>query len=203
LLIAVFGVGSSRAQDQNPSPIQPSGTTLSIFPDPHAPPMSEDRWQTLEAAIRTELGAPETRSLVAAKILRGDRIRPGLEVENPVTVFLHGDCQTTPPSHFALSSQASNTLGWVIEIDGKIDPFIHVDCQRIGQILWTRGNFRRYDQRNQLMADAIARVVLHEWIHIATQNPGHSRHGLAKASFSVEDLAPTRQTGITRIRPGD
>jgi len=33
-------------------------------------------------------------------------------------------------------------------------------------------------------------VILHEWIHIATQNPGHSSHGLAKARFGVNDLAP-------------
>ena len=40
------------------------------------------------------------------------------------------------------------------------------------------------------MAHAVARVILHEWIHIATQNSGHSSYGLTKARFGVDDLAP-------------
>jgi hypothetical protein len=37
-------------------------------------------------------------------------------------------------------------------------------------------------------AVAIARVILHEWIHIATQSPGHAPDGLGKAAFRPRDL---------------
>jgi len=41
---------------------------------------------------------------------------------------------------------------------------------------------------DQVMSEAVARVIVHEWVHIATQNPGHAREGVAKSSFSVFDL---------------
>jgi hypothetical protein len=44
------------------------------------------------------------------------------------------------------------------------------------------------DERNRMMAVAIARVILHEWMHIATQSSHHSEHGLTKAHFGVADL---------------
>jgi hypothetical protein len=31
-------------------------------------------------------------------------------------------------------------------------------------------------------------VIVHEWVHVATQNPGHAREGVAKSSFDVLDL---------------
>jgi hypothetical protein len=38
------------------------------------------------------------------------------------------------------------------------------------------------------MAQAIAHVLIHEWIHIATQRPSHDAQGLTKASISVNEL---------------
>jgi hypothetical protein len=194
-------VGASQGDAKEtgqPSARRPE-TTLAIFPDPKGKPMPEELWQALVAAIRAELNSnrPEIRaiadprSLLETQILRGDKIAPGLEVADPIPVFLHGDCETAPRPHFSAWDQPerSDALGWVIETHGHIEPFIHVDCKRIGQMLWTRGNFCDRNQRDRLMAEAVARVILHEWIHIATQNPGHSSHGLSKANFGINDLA--------------
>jgi hypothetical protein len=208
MLSLTLALGCVHACAQDGAASRAASVTLAVFSDPHTVPMANERWLALETAIRAESQRPEARGLGAAEILRGDRIVPGLTVGNPVTVYLHGDCQTAPPSHFAPPAAISNTLGWVVEKDGRIQPFIHVDCRRIGQMLWMRGNFCDGPGRERLMADAVARVIVHEWIHIATQNAGHARNGVAKAHFGVEDLAPsvrgeTLGSGGTAARAGD
>jgi hypothetical protein len=79
-------------------------------------------------------------------------------------------------------------LGWVRLNHGHIEHFIHVECTRLAQTLASQTYGLDRDQQDRLMARAIARVILHEWIHIATQNSGHARDGLAKAAFSPRDL---------------
>ncbi len=177
LLAHVFSA-TARAQAPTPSAV------LAIFSDR---PMSDEFWPIIVSALREELasGASETRFLPAVRILRGDRIAPGLNVDNPITIYLHGDCARG----FSLG-QTSNleALGWVRLNHGHIERFIHVECTRLGQTLASQTYGLARDQQDKLMARAIARVILHEWIHIATQNPGHAQDGLAKATFGPRDL---------------
>jgi hypothetical protein len=186
-----------------------ANTVLAIFSDR---PMSNEFWPIIVGALREELasGAPETRFLsgqtadsdpsadAPVQILRGDSIAPGLNVDNPITIYLHGDC-VVPPRSFSLGQPSSSgALGWVRLNHGHIEHFIHVECTRLGQTLATQTYGLDRDQRNRLMAVAIARVILHEWIHIATQNPGHARDGLAKAVFGPQDLISER-CQLTRV----
>jgi hypothetical protein len=43
------------------------------------------------------------------------------------------------------------------------------------------------------MAHAIAHVLIHEWIHVATQSSSHSAHGITRASLSVRELIASPQ----------
>lgn len=214
-LLLIASVNSVAAQ----SPISEPGSdyavktqaTLAVFTDRKARPMTDQQWSALVAALGEELASnsPEIQRLkraafgisaqiansgasVQIDILRGDQISPGLTVENPVTVFLHGDCTIFPhpPRVLFENVLVSGPLGWVMRDHGHIEPFVHVECSPLAQMLATKayGHDRKY--RDQLLATAIARVVLHEWIHIATQSPHHSRDGLAKAQFSPADLVP-------------
>jgi len=139
-----------------------------------------------QSAASSESLQPE----VPLQILRGDKIVSGILVDKFIAVYLVGECKVTPtpqldPFHPVTISGA---LGWVNVTDGQIQPFIHVDCKRIGQMLGLHAMGLSVDQRQRQMANAIARVILHEWIHIATQNPHHAKHGIAKAEFSINDL---------------
>jgi hypothetical protein len=159
--------------------------------------MSDEFWPIIVSTLREELasGAPETRFFPgqtagadpAVQILRGDRIAPGLNADNPITIYLHGDCVVLPSFSFGRPSSEA-ALGWVRLNHGHIEHFIHVECTRLAQTLASQTHGLDRDQRDRLMARAIARVILHEWIHIATQNPGHARDGLAKAAFGPRDL---------------
>src|SRR5579863_8997671 len=79
-------------------------------------------------------------------------------------------------------------LGWVWRVRGRIEPFIHVDCTQIAQELGPVALGMDRNRRDTVMGEAMARVILHEWIHVATQNPKHARDGVAKARFDLVDL---------------
>ncbi len=223
-LLLIASVNSVAAQ----SPISEPGSdyavktqaTLAVFTDRKARPMTDQQWTALVAALGEELASSsaEIRGLkqdavgissqssksgssAQIQILRGDRITPGQSIENPVTVFLHGDCTILPhpPRVLFEDGQISGPLGWVRRNHGHIEPFVHVECGPLAQMLATRayGHDRKY--RDQLLAIAIARVILHEWIHIATQSPLHSRDGLAKAQFNSADLAPVAIPSATQF----
>jgi hypothetical protein len=189
-----------QAQAPNSASAPAANAVLAIFSDR---PMSNEFWPILVTALREELasGAPETRVLPgqtvgaarssdpAVQILRGDRIAPGFIADNPITIYLHGNCGIPTPRLFSPGQPSiSGALGWVRSNHGQIEHFIHVECTRLAQMLATQAYGFDRDQRNGLMALAIARVILHEWIHIATQNPGHTRDGLGKAAFRPRDL---------------
>jgi hypothetical protein len=181
-----------------PAPAPAANAVLAIFSDR---PISNEFWPITVSALREELasGAPETRFLPgqaagvdpnagpAVQILRGDSIAPGLNADDPITIYLHGDCVVLRSFSVGRPS-SSGPLGWVRLNHGHIEHFIHVECARLAQTLASQTYGLDRDQQDRLMARAIARVILHEWIHIATQNPGHARDGLAKATFSPRDL---------------
>lgn len=195
-------------------------TTLVIFAD-HA--MPDALWPALVEALREELdsGSPETRVLLASgegvdqqvRIIRGDMIGGvGLIGGKSITVVLHGECTTTPRPRSIVVDEtltlAIGELGWVRSSHGHIGPFAHVECSSIGMILSTEAFGLNHDGRIRLMAGAIARVILHEWIHVVTQSSHHAAHGLAKAQFGVADLVahPTVQRSVSlhdeRLDPG-
>jgi hypothetical protein len=199
-LLAQVCLPTAQGQAPNSTSAPAPNAVLAIFSDR---PMSNEFWPILVTALRDELasGASETRVLPgrtvgaarssdpAVQILRGDRIAPGLNADNPLTIYLHGDCVIPPPRSFSLGKPSiAGALGWVRRNRGQIEHFIHVECTRLAQMLATQAYGLDRDQRNGLMAVAIARVILHEWIHIATQNPGHARDGLGKAAFRPSDL---------------
>ena len=179
--------------------------------------MPDGLWPALVDALREELDSdsPETRILIGepagqasgptagpdsdkemghqVQIVPGDMIGfDGLIVNQSVTIYLHGECKINPrPRPILLHDTVVLTpgaLGWVQIDHGHIASFAHVDCNHLGEMLATQAFGLNRDGSNRLMAVAIARVILHEWIHIATQSPHHSERGLAKAQFAVADL---------------
>jgi hypothetical protein len=199
---------SSAAQAQHQDQQHPSATLVIFSANPRQLPISNALWTALTDAIHKELasGTPEIQALVGPastqstpadissgiQILRGDKIVPGIAVGNPITIFLDGDCLTDPATRPFFRKQLANpgTLGWVKLDHGHIDPFAHVECDHLAQLLHSQTLGLNPPAVNLLMAFAIARVLLHEWIHIATQCPDHARHGLGRAEFSATDLIP-------------
>jgi hypothetical protein len=171
-------------------------TTLVIFSDRR---MEDREWRTLFEKVRASVSeaAAETPAIAGTpEMIRGDAMQPGLQLDAVVVVFLHGDCDLEPlPRRTAFGVP----LGWVRQVDGRIEPFVHVDCTRIGQVLGQQAQGLDRDRRDALMGGAIARVILHEWIHIATQSSTHAEHGISRAQFGVADLMAASGQSVARL----
>ena len=158
-------------------------TTLVIFAERN---MRDAEWSALFDALkrgaRSESAA--VPALAGSELLRGDAIKSGIAVSQPISVYLHGTCSLAPMAR----SASLKALGWVWRVHGRIEPFIHVDCTEIALELGPVALGMDRNRRDMVMGEALARVILHEWIHVATQNPGHAKDGVAKARFDLVDL---------------
>jgi hypothetical protein len=154
--------------------------TLVVFAER---PMSDVQWTALSTALRREI-ADEPQLKAGAELLRGETMPRGLEVTNPISIYLHGECDLI----VVPQPRPLGALGWVRRVHGEIEPFVHVDCGKIAQELGPVAFGMSSNRRQVVMGEAVARVIAHEWIHIATQNPGHTEDGVAKSSFGILDL---------------
>ena len=159
--------------------------TLVVFADKRLP---DDQWAALSAALHRGFDEVALDSRFGGfDVVRGETLVPGIQFEAPISIFVHGDCRVLPqPGPHALGG----ALGWVLRDRGQIQPFIHVDCARIAAVLGSHALGRDQAGRNSVIAEAISRVILHEWVHIATQNPAHTHDGIEKRAFSAQDLLP-------------
>jgi len=165
-------------------------TSMIIFAD-H--PLSAGQWSSLSTAIRRELASSqaETQSINPnVEFIRGDSFVTGMQFDSPISVFLHGNCNPPlqPPGRYP----ARTPLGWVWRRQGTIEPFVNVDCTSIGQVMEPSIYWLHEDDRTSAMSEAIGRVIVHEWIHIATQSPAHTRNSISKAQVGVNYLIPDR-----------
>jgi len=198
-IVASHWIGGSACAQNSASAISGLGalrTTIVIFSDRR---MEDREWAALFDALRRNVveAAAESHAIaVMPELVRGDAMKPGLGVDSAIVVFLHGDCDLEPlPRRTAFGVP----LGWVHEQHGRIEPFAHVDCTRIGQVLGGQALRVSRDRRNSIMAGAIARVILHEWIHIATQCSAHAEQGIEKAQFGVADLMDGDDQPMARL----
>jgi hypothetical protein len=177
-------------------------TTVVFFPD-H--PMTDTQWSSLFNRIQSEFQtyttASETRPLADKEtaprldLIRGDRIHSGLVVDSAISVYLHGNCtsRSALPSHLAPPALHPGALGWVELAHHQIAPFIHIDCALITRLLSSSSQGLAADFSDSA-AIAIARVFLHEWRHVSTQDAHHTHTGIAKSSFTADDLFGHAQT---------
>jgi hypothetical protein len=159
-------------------------TTFIVFADHH---LDDDQWAAFVAELRRSQKDPATRISTLPgdfEVLRGEDVVPGIRVENGISVFLHGDFTLLPGKR----QWVTGALGWVPVANGRIQPFIHVECSRIAEMLGPLVLGMHRDRRNSVMAEAVVRVLIHEWIHVATQTVRHTKEGITKSSFTAADL---------------
>jgi hypothetical protein len=154
--------------------------------------ISEDLWPDLLQSLRADLAAGSgefTNGLVLDQnptFFRGnDDLAVGIDFSKVIEVKLLGRCDVLPQAD---RPSLSGPLGWVLQVSGEIQPFIFVDCTRIAQVLRSTAVGLDKQGRRREMTQAIAHVVIHEWIHVATQNPSHGARGITKQFLSVGEL---------------
>jgi len=153
--------------------------------------ISDDLWPDLLQSFHADLAAgigeaPNGFALPQnPAFFRGNDRAMEINFSRVIVVKLLGRCDVLPQSSH---SSLDGPLGWVLMVSGTIQPYIFVDCARIAQALRaTSVGLNKYESRHEI-AQAIAHVVIHEWIHIATQCPAHGAHGITKQFLSPAEL---------------
>jgi len=149
-------------------------------------------WPPFFAALHHELAQANPANQLPASarlIVAGDQsVDPG--VSNVIVVHLEGRCDQPRQAWRPLAPGAA--LGWVYKSPGRIQPriqpFVFVDCARIAQLLDPVTLGMSDDLRVEAMDTAIARVLLHEWIHISLQTADHTEHGIRQPRLTARDL---------------
>ena len=196
LLTTIWIIGSAYPQA---AVVATPRVTFVVFADRH---MADDQWSALFRSLRQDFAdlAVETHSLPAnVDLVRGSEVKPGIQVELAVSVYLHGDCAILPQ---AGPHVVRGALGWVLRDHGQIQPFIHVDCARIGEIVGQHAMGMSPERRSEAIAKAISRVIMHEWIHVATGSAAHASEGISKGSFGFADLVPDEVRGAGQAGRG-
>jgi hypothetical protein len=188
---------ANKAFAESPMP-HTSHTTMVIFTD-H--PMEDDQWSALvrelhRADVRLEMAARELGG--GLEVLRGRDVAMGVNVDQIISVSVIGDCTLMPGPRRTVTG----ALGWVKKVDGEIQPFIKVSCERIVEMLQGIALGMNRERKDAVMAEAMARVIAHEWIHIATQKTSHEKSGVMESQFLVSDLLTDDDPAYPRKRVG-
>ncbi len=169
-----------------PSQAQEPETTIVFYAQPK---VSEDLWPVLFQVLRADLadGEGESNRFVLdqqATFVRGTDDLRGVVFSRIISVKLLGRCDVLPQA----GHRSSGPLGWVPLVSGTIQPFISIDCTRIAEVLRPAAARLSKPDREYMMDQAIAHVLIHEWSHIATQSAHHTSHGISQAYLSLNDL---------------
>jgi hypothetical protein len=174
---------------------QQSSTAIVFYAQPQ---VSEDMWPSLFQIVRADLasGAGESANGVALDkdpiLVRGDEDLGGILFSHIISVKLLGRCDVLPQTN---RPGVTGPLGWVPLVSGEIQPYVFIDCTRIAQVLRPAIAGLNREDRRYAMMQAIAHVLIHEWIHIATQSDAHGRRGIMQAYLSANQLIAGPKNG--------
>jgi hypothetical protein len=159
----------------------PSTAVLLKFSEP----VPEGFWQTLKADLeRQEIPSLMRESPIW---LKQEEFYPGMDFPEIVQVRLEGDCSSGEQHTHGVTP---GPLGWVFQVEGRIQPFVFVDCNRITKTLEGELRGKTSSERREKLARAISRVIAHELIHIGTQD---ARHREQKPYLSSRELVEDRE----------
>ena len=153
--------------------------------------VTDQLWPVLFQSWRADLAAGDDDSSSGVLldqnptlILRRNFV-PETSFDSILRVKVLGRCDLISRTHQAFPDRP---LGWVPMISGQNQPFISIDCARLSELLGPKAFGLDKKECRRAMAQAIAHVLIHEWIHIAMQRPSHDSQGIMKASISVKTL---------------
>jgi hypothetical protein len=179
---------------------QDSHSALVFYADRDVSPVL---WPSLFSAIREDLadedfGAAGRTFDHNPRLMRSSDLFVGEEFNGVVEVKLLGRCDVPQQAYRPLRP---GPLGWVLRVKGQIQPYIYIDCTRMAQTLNATTLGMSGEQRQRAMSQAISHVLVHEWIHITTQNSGHTAHGITEAQLTPKRLVTSPDQSRVATEP--
>jgi hypothetical protein len=108
-----------------------------------------------------------------------------------VVVDLEGDC-TIPFHREAVPAPDGSPLASTAAADNQLLPFVTVSCSTLAALMRPFIADQPEAFREFAFGRALGRVLAHELYHIVTRSADHLDSGVAKASFSANDLLKNR-----------
>jgi hypothetical protein len=118
---------------------------------------------------------------------------------------LHGTCGMPAGNYRLERSVASGaSLAETAVSSGVVLPFSHINCAVLTRLIGPVLADEVRAQRDYFYGRAMARIAAHELYHVMMGTRAHSHEGVAKASFSVNDLLDERfdfdRIALARLR---
>lgn len=108
--------------------------------------------------------------------------------EHLVIAEMRGLCVAQFSSAAARPLSASLPLAYSSVVDGKVLPFIWIDCSALNRFLAPAASNQSKTEQDYLYGRSMARLLAHELYHVLAQTDEHAPAGIAKARFSTADL---------------
>jgi hypothetical protein len=107
-------------------------------------------------------------------------------VRELVVAKFHGTC--APGNAQQTNFRNRTVLGWTHMVDDEVLPFTNVECDKLsGFIRWPMERTHPME-REWLFGRAMGRVLAHELYHVLSRSKDHVAEGIAKQSYSEQDL---------------
>src|SRR5208282_1407546 len=132
-------------------------------------------------ALQSEFEQSKAPELLGGSVvwMTRDQFHEGMEFRLIYEIKLRGDCKLDAPSDNQVAT--GTPLGWVFMVNGHIQPFVYVDCDRLVQMLYRELRNKPIAECRRILARAISRIIVHEMTHIVTQSPRHAKSGLQRS----------------------
>jgi len=139
------------------------------------------------AAVRQEFRHETERVMAAAGVdliwrnLRDSRAQESFD--RLVVIRFRGECAVPR----AVSHGRRLPLGLTHVSNGRVLPFVEVDCQRILEVMYAGDGQGQYRHEGTI-GRALGRVAAHEICHVLTASAMHDEEGLMRPSLDRRDL---------------
>ena len=135
----------------------------------------------------------ETDALMGANGRAIDWLPAPREVSALFLVILEfdGSCELSDDAPAAASIAPTRLASTVIE-NGRILPFVRIDCEALRRFLTPLLAGRSKQESQLLFGRALGRVLAHELHHVADQTTDHTSAGVTRAAVSIADLTVER-----------
>ena len=121
-----------------------------------------------------------------------------------VVAELRGTCSAAGTSPAEAPASPSGSLASSAVQDGKVLPFVKLDCAAVNHLLASSLASEPPARRDYLYGRALGRILAHEFYHVLADTVEHDHHGIAGPSVKPVDLLAERFTfegpGLAKLR---
>lgn len=105
-----------------------------------------------------------------------------------VVIRFAGSCSFSDYNPTRIVKAAGLPLASTAISNGRVLPFVTVECSRLRDRIAAQAIGWRPSERNAALGRAVGRVLAHEIYHVLTGDRKHAREGIASSCLSTRDL---------------